>query len=228
MDSANQRKTSLIHYMLIVFFLNVSTDALGHAVKCPLLKVQRGTVYKVFINKTFKISCELMFCEHQKVNVTWTKVILNSWTPVSESDQISTSQIYSSSHTNTLTSYLTFTNISKHHEGSYRCELNLPHISMYSHQINVSVSETTERENTDLSSGSYPWWLPYLFICSGALILLLLVMSILWISACKSSKRKNTQRTQVQYTATSVQSPPSPSVQKRDEETQKRSITATH
>lgn len=45
---------------------------------------------------------------------------------------------------------------------------------------------TAERENTDSSSGS--WWLPYLFICFGVLILILTVMliSILCINEFKS------------------------------------------
>ncbi|XP_042586802.1 B- and T-lymphocyte attenuator-like [Cyprinus carpio] len=137
---------------------------------------------------------------------------------------MSTSQNYSSSDPNMLTSYLTFTNISKHHEGSYRCELMLPQFSMYSHHINVSVSDyiveyelTVEIENTDSSSGS--WWLPYLFICLGVLILILTVMliSVLCINGFKSSRRKNAQRSQVQYTATSVLSSSSPIVLKRDE-----------
>ncbi|XP_059355317.1 B- and T-lymphocyte attenuator [Carassius carassius] len=133
---------------------------------------------------------------------------------------------YSSPDPNMLTSYLTFTNILKHHEGSYRCELNLPDFSMNSHHINVSVSGkdflfplTVERDNTDSSSGSYPWWLPYLFICLGVLILVLIVMliSILCINGCKSLRRKNAQRSKVQYTATSVLSSSSPIVLKRDE-----------
>ncbi len=113
---------------------------LGPASKCPLLKVQRGTVHKAFINKTFKISCNLMSCDGQTINVTWTKENMNEWIPVSESDQMSTSQSYSSSDPKMLTSYLTFTNISKHHDGLYRCDLKLSNSSTVSHHINVSVS----------------------------------------------------------------------------------------
>lgn len=113
---------------------------LGHAPKCPLLKVQRGTVHKAFINKTLKISCNLTYCDDQTINVTWTKVTLDKWIPVSESDQMSTSQSYSSSDPNMLTSYLTFTKISKHHDGLYRCDLKLSNSSTVSHHINVSVS----------------------------------------------------------------------------------------
>uniref|UniRef100_A0A8C1AZS0 Si:ch211-214p13.8 n=1 Tax=Cyprinus carpio carpio TaxID=630221 RepID=A0A8C1AZS0_CYPCA len=185
---------------------------LGHAPKCPLLKVPRGTVHKAFINKPFKISCNLTHCDEQTINVTWTKENTKRWIPISGADHMSTSQNYSSSDPNMLTSYLTFTNISKHHEGSYRCELLLPQFSMYSHHINVSVSDdsredemswtdmTAERENTDSSSGS--WWLPYLFICFGALILILTVMliSILCINEFKNSRRTHAQRSQVQYT----------------------------
>ncbi|XP_016377637.1 B- and T-lymphocyte attenuator-like [Sinocyclocheilus rhinocerous] len=175
---------------------------LGLAPKCPLLKVQRGTVHKAFINKPFKISCNLTYCDEQTINVTWTKENMKEWISISGADQMSTSQNYSSSDPNMLTSYLTFTNISKHHEGSYRCELTLPHLSIYSHHINVSVSDnileyelTIERDNTDSSSGSYPWWLPYLFICLGVLILVLIVMliSILCINGFKSLNAKRSQ-----------------------------------
>ncbi|XP_058643479.1 uncharacterized protein LOC131547151 [Onychostoma macrolepis] len=194
MDSAYLRKMALILYMLVVFILHVSADTQGHAPKCPFLKVPRGTVHKVFINQIFKISCNVTYCDDQKINVTWTKVTLDKWIPVSEADQMSASQSYSPSDPKMLTSYLTFANISKHHEGSYRCELKLPHLSVHSHHINVSVSE---RDITDSSSGSYPWWLPYLFICLGAVILVIL---ILCINAFKNSRRKNAQRAQVQYT----------------------------
>uniref|UniRef100_A0A673JUL1 Si:ch211-214p13.8 n=1 Tax=Sinocyclocheilus rhinocerous TaxID=307959 RepID=A0A673JUL1_9TELE len=198
MDSAYLRKTALILYILVVFILHVSTDTQGLAPKCPLLKVQRGTVHKAFINKPFKISCNLTYCDEQTINVTWTKENMKEWISISGADQMSTSQNYSSSDPNMLTSYLTFTNISKHHEGSYRCELTLPHLSIYSHHINVSVSVTIERDNTDSSSGSYPWWLPYLFICLGVLILVLIVMliSILCINGFKKlqqhSRNSNT------------------------------------
>ncbi|KAF4109364.1 B- and T-lymphocyte attenuator-like [Onychostoma macrolepis] len=223
MDSAYLRKTALILYMLVVFILHVSADTQGHAPKCPFLKVPRGTVHKVFTNQIFKISCNLTYCDDQTINVTWTKVTLDKWIPVSEADQMSTSQSYSPSGPKMSTSYLTFTNISKLHEGSYRCELKLPHLSVHSHHINVSVSdnilEDEKRDISDSSSGSYPWWLPYLFICLGAVILVLTVMLILilCINAFKSSRRKNTQRSQVQYTAASVMSSSRPSVLKRDE-----------
>uniref|UniRef100_A0A9J8BAR3 Si:ch211-214p13.8 n=1 Tax=Cyprinus carpio carpio TaxID=630221 RepID=A0A9J8BAR3_CYPCA len=184
MDSANLRKTALILYMLVVFILHVSTDTQG-------VKVPRGTVHKAFINKPFKISCNLTHCDEQTINVTWTKENTKRWIPISGADHMSASQNYSSSDPNMLTSYLTFTNISKHHEGSYRCELLLPQFSMYSHHINVSVSVTVERENTDNSSGS--WWLPYLFICFGVLILILTVMliSVLCINGFKSNNTCN-------------------------------------
>ncbi|XP_016361009.1 B- and T-lymphocyte attenuator-like [Sinocyclocheilus anshuiensis] len=245
--------------MLVVFILHVSTDAqvkveqnvrmqkftviivfihllqmlyiLGHAPKCPLFKVQRGTVYKAFINKPLKISCNLMYCDEQTINVTWTKENLKDWIPVYKADQMSTSQNYSSSDPKILSSYLTFTDISKHHGGLYRCELKFSNFSTVSHHINISVSDdmledempctdmTAVRENTDCSSDSGPWWLPYLFICLGVVILVVIVMliSILCINGFKSSRRKNAQRSQVQYTATSVWSSPSPSVLKRDE-----------
>ncbi|XP_052422052.1 B- and T-lymphocyte attenuator [Carassius gibelio] len=229
MDSAYLRKSALTLYMLVVFILHVSIDTQGvkgQAPTCPLLKVHRGTVHKAFINRPFKISCNLTYCDEQTVNVTWTKQNMREWIPISGADQISTSQNYSSSDPNMLTSYLTFTNISKHHEGSYRCELNLPDFSMNSHHINVSVSDniteyemTIERDNTDSSSGTYPWWLPYLSICLGVLILVLIVMliSILCINGSTSSRRKNAQRSKVQYTATSVWSSSSPIVLKRDD-----------
>uniref|UniRef100_A0A672RV06 Si:ch211-214p13.8 n=1 Tax=Sinocyclocheilus grahami TaxID=75366 RepID=A0A672RV06_SINGR len=187
MDSAYLRKTALILYMLVVFILHVSTDTQGHAPKCPLLKVHRGTVHKAFINKPFKISCNLTYCDEQTINVTWTKESMKEWISISGADQMSTSQNYSSSDSNMLTSYLTFTNISKHHEGSYRCELTLPHFSMYSHHINVSVSD-----NADSSSGSYPWWLLYLFICLGVLILVLKVMLISILCINQHSRNSNT------------------------------------
>ncbi|XP_059417307.1 uncharacterized protein LOC132152571 [Carassius carassius] len=242
--------------MLVIFLLHVSTDAQGPP-KCPLFKVQRGTVHKAFINKPLKISCNLMHCDEQTFNMTWTKEELKEWIPVSEADQMSISQYYSSSDPKMLSSYLTFTNISKHHGGLYRCELKSSNFSTVSHYINVSVSgnyclstfyvnhicyvrwkplepsvmicwkmkcltlkvRAAEREISD-SRDSGLWWLPYLFISLGIVILVVMVtlISILFINGFKSSRRKNLQRSQVQYTATSVlPSSPSRSVLKRDE-----------
>uniref|UniRef100_A0A9J7ZG47 Si:ch211-214p13.8 n=1 Tax=Cyprinus carpio carpio TaxID=630221 RepID=A0A9J7ZG47_CYPCA len=230
MDWLYLRKMVLFLEILVIFILHVSTDAQGPP-KCPVFKVQRGIVHKAFVNKPLKISCNLMCCDKQTINVTWTKENLKEWIPVSEADQMSTSQNYSSSDPKMLSSYLTFTNISKHHGGLYRCELKFSNFSSVSHHINVSVSDdmvedekpstdmTAERENTESTSDFGPWWLPYLFICLGAVILVVIVIliSILCINGFKSSRRKNAQRSQIQYTATSVLSSPSPSVLKHDE-----------
>ncbi|XP_026104361.1 uncharacterized protein LOC113075922 isoform X2 [Carassius auratus] len=213
--------------MLVIFLLHVSTDAQGPP-KCPLFKVQRGTVHKVFINKPLRISCNLLYCDEQILNVTWTKEDLKEWIPVSEADQMSTSQNYSSSDPKMLSSYLTFTNMSKHHDGLYRCELKSSNFSIVSHYINVSVSDDmledempseTESETTDSISDSGLWWLPYLFISLGIVILVAMItlISILFINGFKSSRRKKAHRPQVQYTATSfLPSSPSRSFLKRE------------
>lgn len=143
-------------YIAAMFYIS------GHAPKCPLLKVPRGTVHKAFINKPFKISCNLTHCDEQTINVTWTKENTKWWTPISGADHMSTSQNYSSSDPNMLTSYLTFTNISKHHEGSYRCELLLPQFSMYSHHINVSVSGKKKNNYFHVNKKDYVRLKPYL------------------------------------------------------------------
>ncbi|KAK2905281.1 hypothetical protein Q8A67_007080 [Cirrhinus molitorella] len=229
MDWLYLRKTALILDMLVVFLLQVSTDAQGNGSQCPVFKVQRGTVHKAYINKPLKISCNLVYCDDQAINVIWTKDNLKERILVNETDQMSTSQSYLSPNPKMLTSYLTFTNILKHHDGLYRCELMVPSYSIYSHSINVSVSDditevtmsctdmTTGKENTDSTSNSYPWWLPYFFICLGVVILVLIVIltSILCNNGFKSSRRKNKQR--AKYSATSDFSSPRPSVLKRDE-----------
>ncbi|XP_052461425.1 uncharacterized protein LOC128019469 isoform X2 [Carassius gibelio] len=201
--------------MLVIFLLHVSTDAQGPP-KCPLFKVQRGTVHKAFINKPLRISCNLLYCDEQIFNVTWTKEDLKEWIPVSEADQMSTSQNYSSSDPKMLSSYLTFTNMSKHHDGLYRCELKSSNFSIVSHYINVSVSD-------DMLEDEMPserlWWLPYLFISLGIVILVAMItlISILFINGFKSSRRKKAHRPQVQYTATSfLPSSPSRSFLKRE------------
>uniref|UniRef100_A0A672RTQ0 Si:ch211-214p13.8 n=1 Tax=Sinocyclocheilus grahami TaxID=75366 RepID=A0A672RTQ0_SINGR len=174
---------SLFAVIIVFIHLLQMLYILGHAPKCPLFKVQRGTVYKAFINKPLKISCNLKYCNEQTINVTWTKESLQDWIPVYEADQMSTSQNYSSSDPKILSSYLTFPNISKHHGGLYRCELKLSNFSTVSHHINISVS------------GNYffntlcPWWLPYLFICLGVVILVVILMliSVLCINGFKSN-----------------------------------------
>ncbi|XP_048049020.1 B- and T-lymphocyte attenuator isoform X2 [Megalobrama amblycephala] len=222
MDWLYRRKTALFLAVFVVFTLHVSTDAQGHGPKCPVFKVQRGAVHKACINKPFKISCNLKYCDNQTINITWTKENLKRWIPVSGTGQMSSSQIFSAP--DLLTSYLTFTNISENHDGLYRCELQLPNSSAVSHYINISVpvtseKESTERDNTDISSDSKPWWMAYLFICMcvGIPVLILILIFILCINGFKTSRRRKTQRAQVQYTATSVLSSPRPSVLKRDE-----------
>ncbi|XP_067266044.1 B- and T-lymphocyte attenuator-like isoform X2 [Chanodichthys erythropterus] len=196
MDWLYRRKTALFLAVFVVFMLHVSTDAQGPGHKCHVFKVQRGAVHKALINKPFKISCKLKYCDNQTINITWSKENLKEWIPVSGTGQMSTSQIYSAP--DLLTSYLTFTNISENHDGLYRCELQLPNLSTVSHSINISVSDdslkdemsytdmTTEKD-TDSSSDSQPWWMPYLFICMGVVILVLIVMltSILCIIGFK-------------------------------------------
>ncbi|XP_067266133.1 B- and T-lymphocyte attenuator [Chanodichthys erythropterus] len=234
MDWLYRRKTALFLAVFVVFMLHVSTDAQGPGHRCPVFKVQRGAVHKACINKPFKISCKLKYCDNQTINIIWTKENLKGWIPVSGTGQMSTSQIYSAP--DHLTSYLTFTNISENHDGLYRCELQLPNLSTVSHSINISVSddslgdemsctemtsenENTEKDNTDSSSHSKPWWMSYLFICMCVVIpvLTLILIFILCINGFNTSKRRKTQRAQVQYTATSVLSSPRPSVLKHDE-----------
>ncbi|CAM4605882.1 unnamed protein product [Leuciscus chuanchicus] len=213
MDWLFLRKKALFLDVFVVFILHVNTDAQGHAPICPVFKVQRGAVHKVCTNKPFKISCNLKFCDHQTSNITWTKDNLNGAIPVS-GGQMSSSQNYSAP--DLLTSYLTFTNITKNHDGRYRCELKLPESTTVSHFINISVSDDSlgdeksftgitregdsETVNTDTSFNANLWWMPYLFIC-GVVILLLIVMltSILCVIGFKTLRRKKTQKAQVQH-----------------------------
>lgn len=91
------------------------------------------------LNKPLKIVCSLKNCDDWTVNIIWTKADdLDNWIPVKTTDQMSSSQKHLDRQN--LTSYLTFTNISKLHEGFYRCELNIFKMSANSHYINVSVS----------------------------------------------------------------------------------------
>lgn len=160
-----------------------------------------------------KISCSLKYCDYQPFNIIWTKADdLDKWIPVNATNQISSSQKHFDLQN--FTSYLTFTNISKLHEGLYRCELKLPQMSINSHYINVSVSDNytgSEISCTELpeaeASGSGPWWLPYFSICMGVVILVIIVMliSIMCISGFKCSRKKVTQRVQVQNSEESLQ-----------------------
>ncbi|XP_051997967.1 uncharacterized protein si:ch211-214p13.8 isoform X2 [Xyrauchen texanus] len=191
-----------------------------HAPQCPVFKVQRKTVHKTCINKPLRVSCNLQYCDDPAINVTWTKEVkLNEWISVTGTAQMQSSQEHLPSDLKILT-YLTFTNISKHHDGLYRCELKLPEYTTVSHYINVSVSDdniedglscrpTERRDNTDTISDPYPWWLPYLIICLGIVILVLIVIlvSITCICGFKCSRKKDTKRAQVQNTVTSTLTP---------------------
>lgn len=227
---------TLFRELFVLFFLHVWTDALGHGPQCNVFKVHRGIVHKAFVNKSLTISCNLKHCHGSPNNVIWTKENLKVWIAVSGTDQMTTSQTYSSS--DLLTSYLTFTSISKRHEGNYRCELQLHNISTVSHQINISVSDDSMEEDFNQmanESNSSLWWWPYLFICVGLSILVLVVMfiAILCIYGFKSSGKKKRKRAQVQYTARSMMPQLTPSIQKRDrfvqysEDTQRHSLDSS-
>ncbi|XP_051564516.1 uncharacterized protein si:ch211-214p13.8 [Myxocyprinus asiaticus] len=245
MDWQYLRNTALFVALFLIFILHVSTDAQGHAPQCPVFKVQRRTVHKTCINKPLRVSCNLQYCDDPAINVTWTKADnSDEWISVTGIAQMQTSQEHLLSDLKILTSYLTFTNISKHHDGLYRCELKLPKSTTVSHYINVSVSDdnigggllcrptemSTGRDNTDTISDPYPWWLPYLIICLGIVILVLIVMlvSILCICGFKCSRKKGTQRAQVQYTVTSMLTSPSPNAPKRGELVQHSEETHRH
>ncbi|XP_039539571.1 uncharacterized protein si:ch211-214p13.8 isoform X3 [Pimephales promelas] len=218
MDCLYLRKKALFLDVFVVFILHMNTDTQGLASQCPVFRVPRGAVHKVCTNKPFKISCNLKNCRGQTNNITWTKETLKGWIPVS-GGQMSSSQIYSAS--DLLTSYLTFTNISKNHDGHYRCELLLSNSSTVSHYINISVSvsstddslgdemsctergDNSETNYTDIRFNSNPWWLPYLFICMAVVIpiLILMLIFILCIKGCKTLRRKKTEKAKVQYAA---------------------------
>ncbi|XP_056611637.1 uncharacterized protein si:ch211-214p13.8 [Triplophysa dalaica] len=199
----------------MVFILYVSSDAQGQGQRgqCPVFKVVRGTVHKVCLNKSLKISCNLKYCDGQPINITWSKSDeLGKWIPVNSKDQISSSE--KQFNFLNLTSYLTFINMSKYHEGSYRCEFKLPHISSASHQINVSVTDNctgTIISCTEMptSQGMYsaPWWLPYLSICMVVVMLIFLLTIITFLSASgfKCSRKKVNRRAQVQNSEETLQ-----------------------
>ncbi|KAI7808403.1 uncharacterized protein si:ch211-214p13.8 [Triplophysa rosa] len=202
MDWLYLKNTEAFLTLFMAFILHVSIDAQGQGQgrQCPVFKVTRGTVHKVCLKKSLKISCSLKYCDDQPINIIlWTKSdYLGKWIPVNTRHHISSSQKHFDLLN--LTSYLTFTNISKHHEGSYRCEFNLPHISTVSHQINVFVTDNstgTEISCTE-SSDSGPWWLPYLSICMGVVMLIFLTTVITFLSASgfKCSRKKVNQRAQ--------------------------------
>ncbi|XP_065149037.1 uncharacterized protein [Paramisgurnus dabryanus] len=204
MDWLNLRNTAFLSSMFIVFILHVSIDAQDQSEQCPVFKVVRGVVHKVCLNKPLKISCSLKTCDEHPINITWSKYEhMVKWMPVNETDQISSSKNHSG--LKYITSYLVFTNISKHHEGLYRCDFKLPHMSAFSHHINISVSD--DSNGTEMScdekakiNDSDPWWLPYLFICMGIVTLIFFVMliSILCINGCNCLKKKETEAVQVQ------------------------------
>ncbi|XP_055071168.2 uncharacterized protein [Misgurnus anguillicaudatus] len=206
MDWLYLRNIAFLSSVFIVFILHVSIDAQDQPQQCLVFKVVRGIVHKVCLSKSLKISCSLKTCDEEPINIIWSKTEDSvKWMPVNETHQISSSQ--KPSGLKYITSYLIFTNISKHHEGLYRCDIKLPHMSAFSHYINISVSddsngtemscgEMTEAKSNDLD----PWWLPYLFICMGIVTLIFIVMliSILCINGCNCLKKKETEAVQVQ------------------------------
>ncbi|XP_065149038.1 uncharacterized protein [Paramisgurnus dabryanus] len=223
MDYLYIKNTAFFLTLFIVFILYVNIDAQDQSEQCPVFKVVRGVVHKVCLNKPLKISCSLKTCDEQPINITWSKYEhMVKWMPVNETDQISSSKNHSG--LKYITSYLVFTNISKHHEGLYRCDFKLPHTSAFSHHINISVSDNsngTEMSCDEMaeakSNDSDPLWLRYLFICIGVVILVFIVMLISSIRGFNCLRKCNAQKVQDQRTSKFILTTPVKNILKDDE-----------
>lgn len=116
-----------------VFILDLSPS-------CEIeLMVRRGTTLKTVPQQPLTVRCPVRHCG-ESLNVTWCKLLdTNVCEEIDYTENIERRQ--NEKHVrNELISYLTFTRISVHDDGLYRCHLKGYNYKKISHIINISVS----------------------------------------------------------------------------------------
>ncbi|XP_022054800.2 B- and T-lymphocyte attenuator [Acanthochromis polyacanthus] len=152
------------------------------AASCEVMAlVRRHTTWKAAPQQSLTVRCPVKHCG-RTINITWCKdVQSNRCEQLNETENVELSQNHNQAN-DELESYLSFKQISIYDDGLYRCKLNGDKLGIFSHFINISVSdkyqgvEMSKFEGAKLPSADgeddYSW-LPY--FCITVSILLLIV-----------------------------------------------------
>ncbi|XP_054471020.1 uncharacterized protein si:ch211-214p13.8 isoform X2 [Anoplopoma fimbria] len=147
------------------------------------LMVSKGTTWKTAPQKPLTVRCLVIHCGIS-LNVTWCKLLdTNTCVRINYTENVEIRQ-NDKRVKDELISYLTFTRISIHDNGLYRCTVKAPKYQLISHYINISVSDLNQGlEISDYNADGLPSTagdedvplLPYFSICLGVALLVFIL-----------------------------------------------------
>lgn len=158
------------------------------------LMVWRGTVFRAAPTSHLTVSCEVQHCG-ESLNVTWCKLLDNNiCKEINNTEEVEIKQMYNKDK---LISYLSFKQVSADDDGLYRCTLIGHNLEVYSHLINISVSDeiqgiehfTHRKDQSPRVDAREVDWVPYFSICIS-LAFLVTTMTVLTILCFHGSSRK--------------------------------------
>ncbi|KAM4557753.1 uncharacterized protein PAE49_012807 [Odontesthes bonariensis] len=133
-----------------------------------MLTVRRGTIWRVASQESLTVSCPVKHCG-DSLDVTWCKVVhINRCERIHETENVEIRQIYKNDD---LISYLSFKKVSVNDDGLYRCDLIGRTPELFSHAINISVSDENHGDETSVDDADESpetvdvSWLSYFSIC---------------------------------------------------------------
>ncbi|XP_037344226.2 B- and T-lymphocyte attenuator [Pungitius pungitius] len=156
------------------------------------LMVRNGRTLKTAPQLPVTVRCPVQHCG-ESVNVTWCK-LLNT-TECEPIHFTGNSEIRQSDKRDEkkLISYLTFTRISIHDNGLYRCTFKAYKYELISHAINISVSDSNQGVNISDYDADEPHSpaddedepsVPYFYICFTITVLLFTLTALWFLSFC--------------------------------------------
>ncbi|XP_043088662.1 uncharacterized protein LOC122334823 isoform X2 [Puntigrus tetrazona] len=169
--------------VLILMPVIVKSTTNGSGTACiPLVRVPRNTVFLAPVTSELKINCSITLhgC-HRNPRVSWCKIYGHNCNPLNYSDNIRTEWKNLTEHEGMA--FLVFSDISMEDTGLYRCKEGDMSIS---HAMNVTV--TLADLNTQLNN----WY--FLYISSGILGLVFIVIIVSFLYAIRHQGRKSTRK----------------------------------
>uniref|UniRef100_A0A4W5RBQ6 Ig-like domain-containing protein n=1 Tax=Hucho hucho TaxID=62062 RepID=A0A4W5RBQ6_9TELE len=149
--------------------------------------IKRNTVWNAVHQKRLTINCPVRHCG-ETLRVTWCKFEDANCKQINETEQVKMGWKPFDIRSENRIAFLDFKKISMNDDGSYRCGMAGNKSSIVSHAINVSVSDDSQNAKHD---EKYLSWLPYVYICVGIVLLVVVVtaISFLCLYGCKGPTR---------------------------------------
>ncbi|XP_051983153.1 B- and T-lymphocyte attenuator-like [Xyrauchen texanus] len=188
----------LVPYLTLLL---LSGNTNGSEINCiATIKVPRNTTFRVPVMTLLIINCTVTVHECQNPWINWCKIYGNNCKALNHSNNIKEEWKSITEHDGIA--FLTFLNISMEDEGLYRCRIGETTVS---HSINVTVTVGNEEVFSNQSKtgdlNTFPkdglqWLWPYVYICSGIVGLVVIVMTLsLFIIRRQGKKSTRTNKT---------------------------------